>query len=251
MTTAPTATVEAPQERPAGPVIRLDDVDKTFGEGELAVHALRDASIEIERGQFVVVLGPSGSGKTTLMNLIGGIEPVTAGSIAVDDQVVSGLDEGALTEYRRDKVGFVFQFFNLIPTLTALENVTLVGELVGAGENDAAEALAEVGLGDRADRFPSLLSGGEQQRVAIARALVKRPTVLLLDEPTGSLDLETGRHVLGALRSAARAFDSTVLLVTHNSAISRMADRVIHLHSGAIVEDQLQPEPLDAGELQW
>ena len=235
----------------AEPVIRLEDVEKTFGEGELAVHALRDASLEIERGQFVVVLGPSGSGKTTLMNLIGGIEPATAGTITVDGEPVTGLDEAALTEYRRKKVGFVFQFFNLIPTLTAQENVTLVGELVGAGENDAAESLTEVGLADRADRYPSLLSGGDQQRVAIARALVKRPTVLLLDEPTGSLDLETGRQVLGALHAAARTFGSTVLLVTHNSAISRMADRVIHLHSGKIVEDQLQPQPLDASELQW
>ena len=235
----------------AEPVIRLEDVDKTFGEGELAVHALRDASLDIERGQFVVVLGPSGSGKTTLMNLIGGIEPATAGTITVDRHEVTGLDEAALTEYRRTDVGFVFQYFNLIPTLTAQENVTLVGELVGAGENDAAETLSKVGLEDKADRFPSLLSGGEQQRVAIARALVKRPTVLLLDEPTGSLDLETGRVVLGALHSAARSFGSTVLLVTHNSAIARMADRVIHLHSGSIVEDQLQPEPADASELQW
>ena len=249
-----TATTDAPQAEATPsvePVIRLVDVDKTFGEGELAVHALRDASLEIARGQFVVVLGPSGSGKTTLMNLIGGIEPATAGTVVVDRHEVSGLDEGALTEYRRTDVGFVFQFFNLIPTLTAQENVTLVGELVGAGEHDAAEALSAVGLAERADRFPGLLSGGEQQRVAIARALVKRPTVLLLDEPTGSLDLETGRQVLGALRSAAQRFGSTVLLVTHNSAIARMADRVIHLHSGSIVEDHLQPEPLDASELQW
>jgi len=233
------------------PVIRLDDVDKTFGEGDLAVRALRGASLEIGRGQFVVVLGPSGSGKTTLMNLIGGIEPATAGTITVDRHEVSGLDESALTEYRRTDVGFVFQFFNLIPTLTAQENVALVGELVGADESDAAESLAVVGLAHLADRFPSLLSGGEQQRVAIARALVKRPTVLLLDEPTGSLDLETGRQVLGALRSSTTSFGSTVLLVTHNSAIARMADRVIHIHSGQIVEDQLQPEPLDASELQW
>ena len=250
--TTPAIVDQQPQERPGvEPVIRLHDVDKTFGQGELAVHALRDASLEIERGQFVVVLGPSGSGKTTLMNLIGGIEPATAGTITVDRQEISGLGEAALTEYRRTDVGFVFQFFNLIPTLTAQENVTLVGELVGAGEQAAAESLAAVGLADRADRFPSLLSGGEQQRVAIARALVKRPTVLLLDEPTGSLDLETGRHVLGALRSAARKSASTVLLVTHNSAISRMADRVIHLHSGAVVEDRLQPKPAEASELQW
>ncbi len=250
MTTAPMSS-EAPQAPAIEPVIRLEDVDKTFGQGDLAVHALKDASLEVGRGQFVVVLGPSGSGKTTLMNLIGGIEPATAGTITVDGEAVTGLDEAALTEYRRQKVGFVFQFFNLIPTLTAQENVTLVGELVGAGENDATESLDEVALAELADRFPSLLSGGEQQRVAIARALVKRPTVLLLDEPTGSLDLETGRQVLGALRSAAKSFGSTVLLVTHNSAIARMADRVIHLHSGSIVEDHLQPDPVDASELQW
>jgi putative ABC transport system ATP-binding protein len=236
---------------PVEAVIRLDDVDKTFGEGELAVQALRDATLQIERGQFVVVLGPSGSGKTTLMNLIGGIESTSSGRIVVNGAEVTGLDEGALTEYRRTEVGFVFQFFNLIPTLTAQENVTLVGELVGVGEADAARTLEEVGLADKADRFPSLLSGGEQQRVAIARALVKRPTVLLLDEPTGALDLETGRVVLGVLRSAAKSFGSTVLLVTHNSAIAKMADRVIYLHSGSVVEDHLQPQPVDASELQW
>jgi len=250
-----TATVTPAPEQQAPPqvepVIRLEDVDKTFGEGELAVHALKDAELRIERGQFVVVLGPSGSGKTTLMNVIGGIEPTSAGTIVVNGADVTGLDEAALTEYRRTEVGFVFQFFNLIPTLTAQENVTLVGELTGADADDAAHTLEEVGLADKADRFPSLLSGGEQQRVAIARALVKRPTVLLLDEPTGSLDLETGRQVLGVLRSAARSFGSTVLLVTHNSAISKMADRVIHLHSGSIVEDHRQPQPLDASELQW
>ena len=251
MTAAPSTSPDPAVAAGVEPVIRLEDVDKTFGEGDLAVQALKDASLAIERGQFVVVLGPSGSGKTTLMNLIGGIEPVTAGSVTVDGQDISGLDETALTEYRRTKVGFVFQFFNLIPTLTAQENVTVVGELVGASERDADETLDAVGLADRAERFPSLLSGGEQQRVAIARALVKRPTVLLLDEPTGSLDLDTGRQVLGALHGAAATFGSTVLLVTHNSAIAQMADRVIHLHSGSIVEDQLQPEPLDASELRW
>jgi putative ABC transport system ATP-binding protein len=249
--TAPTPTGAEPGIRAAEPAIRLDDVDKTFGDGELAVHALKDASVEIERGQFVVVLGPSGSGKTTLMNLIGGIEPASAGTISVDGQEVSGLDEAALTEFRRTRVGFVFQFFNLIPTLTALENVALVGELTGATEEAAGQTLDQVGLADKADRFPSLLSGGEQQRVAIARALVKRPTVLLLDEPTGSLDLETGRQVLGVLHGVARSYGSTVLLVTHNSAIARMADRVLHLRSGRVVEDHLQPAPLDALELQW
>ena len=248
-----TQTASPPSEGrfATGPVIRLEGVDKTFGVGELAVHALRDAAVAIERGQFVVVLGPSGSGKTTLMNVIGGIEPATAGSVQVNGVEVTGLTERALTEYRRAHVGFVFQFFNLIPTLTARENVALVGELVGADGEVASATLEQVGLGDKADRFPSSLSGGEQQRVAIARALVKRPTLLLLDEPTGSLDLATGRQVLGVLRSAADSFGSTVLLVTHNSAIAKMADRVIHLHSGEIVEDQLQPEPLPASELQW
>ncbi len=251
MTVILAASADPRSPAAAEPVIRLLDVDKTFGEGELAVHALRGTSLEILRGQFVVVLGPSGSGKTTLMNVIGGIEPATAGTILVNGAEVSGLDESALTEYRRTDVGFVFQFFNLIPTLTARENVSLVGELVGAEANAAEQTLQEVGLADKADRFPSLLSGGEQQRVAIARALVKHPTLLLLDEPTGALDLETGRQVLGVLRSAARTFGSTVLLVTHNSAIAKMADRVIHLHSGRVVEDHLQPTPADASELQW
>jgi len=232
-------------------VIRLEAVEKTFGQGDLVVRALKDASLEVDDGQFIVVLGPSGSGKTTLMNVIGGIESATAGTVLVEDTDLSALDEAALTEYRRTRVGFVFQYYNLIPTLTARENVALVGELVGADEEAARMSLAEVGLADKADRFPASLSGGEQQRVAIARALVKRPTLLLLDEPTGSLDLETGRQVLGVLRSAARSFGSTVLLVTHNSAIARMADRVVHLHSGSIVEDRLQSRPLDASELQW
>jgi putative ABC transport system ATP-binding protein len=235
----------------AGPVIALEDVHKTFGSGDLAVHALRGANLGIDPGQFVVVLGPSGSGKTTMINVIGGIEPASSGRITVRGVEIAGLGERALTEYRRQQVGFVFQFFNLIPTLTARENVALVGELVGAGASAAADTLAQVGLADKTDRFPSSLSGGEQQRVAIARALVKRPTVLLLDEPTGSLDLETGRQVLGVLRSAAQSFGSTVLLVTHNSAIARMADRVVHLHSGRVVEDQFQPQPVDASELQW
>jgi putative ABC transport system ATP-binding protein len=249
--TLPSATTVPGATAPGMPLIRMLGVDKTFGSGDLAVRALREATLDVARGQFVVVLGPSGSGKTTLMNVIGGIEPASGGSITVAGREVTGLDDAGLTEYRRTTVGFVFQFFNLIPTLTAFENVALVGELVGSGSSDAAEALAVVGLADKSDRFPSLLSGGEQQRVAMARALVKHPPLLLLDEPTGSLDLETGRQVLGALREAARVFDSTVLLVTHNSAIARMADRVLHLHSGEIVEDVGQPHPLDASELQW
>jgi putative ABC transport system ATP-binding protein len=235
----------------AAPSIRLESVTKVYGEGDLAVHALRDIDLEVPRGQFVVVLGPSGSGKTTLMNLVGGIEPATAGRIEVEGQDLAGLDDRALTTYRRDQVGFVFQFFNLIPTLTALENVALIGELVGVGEDDARRALQAVGLDGRSDHFPSALSGGEQQRVAIARAVVKRPGMLLCDEPTGSLDLDTGRQVLSVLRRLNQGDGRTVMLVTHNSAIAAMADRVLRLHSGRIDEDVLQDAPVEPEAVTW
>ncbi|MFH0750521.1 MAG: ABC transporter ATP-binding protein [Chloroflexota bacterium] len=240
---------------PAGPAdraIRLERITTTYGSGEVAVHALRGIDLEIEAGQFVVVLGPSGSGKTTLMNLVGGIEAPTSGRIAVAGRDITALDERALTAYRRAEVGFVFQFFNLIPTLTALENVALVAELVG--DRDPASSLAalrDVGLADRADHFPGALSGGEQQRVAIARALVKRPSILLCDEPTGSLDLDTGRQVLAVLRRTSRAGERTVVLVTHNSAIAGMADRVLRMGSGELLDDRLQPDPIAPEEVRW
>jgi putative ABC transport system ATP-binding protein len=234
------------------PALRLAGVEKVYGTGELAVRALRGIDIEIPAGQLVVVLGPSGSGKTTLLNLVGGIEAPSAGRIVVAGRDIVGLDEHALTAYRRNDVGFVFQFFNLVTTLTALENVALVAELVGERDPDVSlAALRAVGLADRADHFPSALSGGEQQRVAIARALVKRPTILLADEPTGSLDLATGRQVLAALRKAADGDGRTVLLVTHNSAIAGMADRVLRMGSGELVEDRLQPHPIAAEEVAW
>jgi putative ABC transport system ATP-binding protein len=234
------------------PAIRLAGVTKTYGRGEVAVHALRGIDAEIAPGQLVVVLGPSGSGKTTLLNLVGGIEAPSSGSIVVAGRDLGSLDERGLTAYRRSDVGFVFQFFNLVSTLTALENVALVAELVGERDLDASlAALRMVGLEDRADHFPSALSGGEQQRVAIARALVKRPPLLLADEPTGSLDLATGRQVLAALRRASEADGRTVLLVTHNTAIAAMADRVLRMGSGTIVEDRLQARPIPAEEVAW
>jgi len=237
---------------PADVAIRLERVVKTYGDGEVAVHALRGIDLEIEAGQFVVVLGPSGSGKTTLMNLIGGIEPPTSGRITVAGRELTTLDDRALTAYRRAEVGFIFQFFNLVPTLTALENVALVAELVGdRGPESSLAALRAVGLDDRADHFPGAMSGGEQQRVAIARALVKRPTILLCDEPTGSLDLETGRQVLSALHRTSRTSGRTVVLVTHNSAIAGMADRVLRMGSGELLEDRLQPQPIAPEEVTW
>jgi len=234
-----------------GAAIRFRDMTKTYGTGEIAVHALRGINLDIEAGQFVVVLGPSGSGKTTLMNIVGGIESPTGGTIEVGDRDLAGLDDRQLTAYRRDDVGFVFQFFNLVPTLTAIENVALVAELVGGGEDDARAALESVGLSERFDHFTSALSGGEQQRVAIARALVKSPQVLLCDEPTGSLDADVGRSVLGVIHRLARAEGRTVVFATHNSVIATMADRVLRLRSGEIVDDVLQPNPARPEEVTW
>jgi putative ABC transport system ATP-binding protein len=226
-------------------------VRKTYGSGEVAVYALRGISLEVPAGQFVVVLGPSGSGKTTLMNLVGGIEPLTSGRIEVVGQDLVGLDDTRLTTFRRDTVGFVFQFFNLVPTLTALENVQLVAELVGKSDPDASATLHLVGLDARADHFPAALSGGEQQRVAIARALVKDPPLLLCDEPTGSLDLEIGRQVLAVLHRLSREGGRTVLLVTHNAAIATIADRVVRMRSGEIVEDRLNSSPSAPDGISW
>jgi putative ABC transport system ATP-binding protein len=199
---------------------------------------------------MIVMLGPSGSGKTTFLNLVGGIERLSAGELRVDGRDLSGLSGEDLTRYRRDEIGFVFQFFNLVPTLTALENVQLVAELVGRG-SASEEALRAVGLGDRLDRFPGALSGGEQQRVAIARALVKRPGLLLCDEPTGSLDLDTGRQILALLQAASHEGSRTVVLVTHNSAIAEAADRVIRMRSGEVVSDVRNEHPTPASYLVW
>jgi putative ABC transport system ATP-binding protein len=232
-------------------MIDLTGVTRTYGEGPTAVHALKGVDLSVERGEFVVVLGPSGSGKTTMLNVIGGIEEVTSGRLVVDGVDITTMNEDDRTEFRRSHVGFVFQFFNLIPTLTALENVQLMAELVGKNHDDSLTALDAVGLTERADHFPGMLSGGEQQRVAIARALVKQPPVLLVDEPTGSLDLDTGRQVLTQLRTVSDRDGRTVLLVTHNAAIGGMGDRVIRLHSGEIASIQPNARPLSAAEVEW
>lgn len=241
----------APTSRSVAPVIRLEGVTRTFGEGEVAVHALRDVTLAVARGEFVVLLGPSGSGKTTLLNLVAAIDSPSQGTVEVAGTNLSFLDARARTAFRRDHVGFVFQFFNLIPTLTGLENVRVIAELTGHDASQAEELLAEVDLAGRSDRFPSGLSGGEQQRVAVARALVKQPDVLLCDEPTGALDLDTGRQVLMLLRRLNLERGATVVLVTHNSAIAAIADRVVSLRDGTVAEDCRNAEPLDPALVTW
>jgi putative ABC transport system ATP-binding protein len=238
--------------RSGEPAVALVGCTKQYGSGAVVVDALRGATLDVAPGEFVVILGPSGSGKTTLLNVIGGIEEATSGQVVVAGTDIAHLSAGELTAYRRDRVGFVFQFFNLVPTLTALENVQLLAEVTGSdAEARSRAALARVGLEEVGDRFPAQLSGGQQQRVAIARALVKEPPLVLCDEPTGSLDLDTGRQVLAVLRDLAREGHHTVLLVTHNSAIARMADRVVRLHSGAIASDERVEDPVEAVELEW
>jgi putative ABC transport system ATP-binding protein len=230
--------------------IDISDVSKSYPMGELTVDALKKVSLRIKKGEFLVVLGPSGSGKTTLLNLIGGIDSVSSGSINVDSLEISTLDERGLNRYRRDYVGFIFQFFNLIPTLTARENIELAAELVEKPK-DVMGVMGDISLANRADHFPSELSGGEQQRVAIARALVKDPPILLCDEPTGDLDFETGKRILGVIRQVNRENGKTVILITHNTATGDIADRVLRLRSGEIVSVKENPSPKDASELRW
>ena len=237
-------------DRQDGVIARLEGVTKQYEMGDAVVYALRDVSLDIQEGQFVVLLGPSGSGKTTLLNMIGGLDIPTRGRIWVGGSEITDMNEASLTMYRRKQVGFIFQFFNLVPSLTAGENVEMVAELTGNKRN-AMPALRSVGLGDRIGHFPAQLSGGEQQRVAIARALAKGPSILLGDEPTGDLDYETGKMILGLMRRINRSENATILLVTHNVAISRMADRVIRMRSGEIVEDRAVENPIHPEDLEW
>lgn len=238
---------------PSGePAVEVDGLAKRYGAGDTLVQALHDVGFTIHRGEFVVLLGPSGSGKTTMLNLIGAIEAPSAGRLRVDGIDVTGLDGRAATDFRRHRVGFVFQFYNLVPTLTAFENVELIAEVTGREPAmRAREALRAVQLDARMHHYPGQLSGGEQQRVAIARALVKAPPLVLADEPTGALDLETGREVLGLLHDVTRYVASTVFVVTHNSAIAAMADRVLRLRDGTVVGDERNLEPSDAAEITW
>lgn len=233
------------------PAIRLDHLSKVYGEGVTRVSAVDDVSFDVDGGEFVVLLGPSGSGKTTMLNMIGAIEEPTSGRLMVRGSEIADLDEEGRTAYRRAEVGFVFQLYNLVPSLTARENVQLIAEITGP---DAAErsraALERVGIAERSEHFPGQLSGGQQQLVAIARAIVKHPSVLLCDEPTGALDLERGRVVLGMLASLADE-GRCVVCVTHNSTIANMATRVLRLSDGRIVDDVRQPSPVPAGDLVW
>jgi putative ABC transport system ATP-binding protein len=231
-------------------LIDVENVSKTYPMGAFRVHALKEVTLKIGRGEFLVVLGPSGSGKTTLLNLLGGMDSASSGKISVEGADITKLNEKGLNEYRRYNIGFIFQFFNLIPTLTAAENIELAAELV-RNPRKTEEVLAEVDLKERAGHFPSELSGGEQQRVAIARALVKDPPILLCDEPTGDLDFETGKHILSVMREINRANKKTVIVVTHNTAIGEIADRVLRLRSGEVVEAKENPSPIDPDRLRW
>ena len=237
---------------PAGrdPVFVARGLGKVYRVGEVAIHALREVDLELYPGELVVILGPSGSGKSTLLNILGGLDVPTAGTVRFLEHDLTQDDQPALTRFRREHVGFVFQFYNLIPSLTTRENVALVTEL-SARPMPPEEALALVGLSDRLDHFPSQLSGGEQQRVAIARAIAKRPDVLLCDEPTGALDFETGVVVLEALLTVNQTLGALTVIITHNAAIAGMADRVLRMRSGAFASITRNPERASPRDLAW
>ncbi|MGE0734504.1 MAG: ABC transporter ATP-binding protein [Alphaproteobacteria bacterium] len=234
----------------AQPVFRARGLSKIYRMGEVDVPALRDVDLDVYPGEFVVMLGPSGSGKSTLMNILGGLDSPTSGTAAWRDHDLVGAGDAELTRYRREHVGFVFQFYNLIPSLTARENVQLVTD-IAANPMDPLEALRLVGLADRAEHFPAQLSGGEQQRIAIARAIAKRPDVLLCDEPTGALDVETGKLVLDAIARANRDLATTAIIITHNAAIAGLADRVLRLAGGRIASVERNAHKITAAELVW
>jgi putative ABC transport system ATP-binding protein len=231
-------------------LVRLENVGKTYHMGDLDVEVVRRVSLEIFSGELLVMVGPSGSGKSTLLNILGGLDSPTAGRVWFRDLELSRCTPAQLARYRRDSVGFVFQFYNLVPNLTARENV-LVATEISRQPMEVDRALELVGLTDRADHFPSQLSGGEQQRVAIARAVAKNPELLLCDEPTGALDFETGKRILRLLADLRQQLGTTVLLITHNGAIAPMADRVVRLRSGEVVEVHANPAPLAPEEIEW
>ncbi len=240
----------APPDAAAEPLFALRGVCKTYGQGETAVRALVDVDLDITKGELMVLLGPSGSGKSTLLNILGGLDRVTSGQVRFEGELLTALNEHALTLFRRKHVGFIFQFYNLIPSLTARENVELVGEIAD-DPLSAVEALELVGLGKRIDHFPSQLSGGEQQRVAVARAIAKRPAVLLCDEPTGALDVKTGVRVLEALQEVNERYGSTTMIVTHNADVARMAQRVVRFGDGHVRSVEVNAERVPPSELVW
>lgn len=230
--------------------IEFQNVNKIYQSGDVKVHALKDASFQIEQGEICVIVGQSGAGKTTLLNILGGMDTLTDGRIFLDGVEVSAFRKKELANYRRNDIGFVFQFYNLIPNLTALENVEIASQLCKE-PLDPATILEEVGLGERMNNFPAQLSGGEQQRVAIARALAKNPKLLLCDEPTGALDYQTGKAILKLLQDASRKSGMTVLIITHNSALTAMADRVIRVKSGTIAEVHKNQEMISVEQIEW
>ena len=230
--------------------IEFADVKKTYRSGEVEVEALHGVSFTVEKGEICVIVGPSGAGKTTLLNILGGMDTLTAGRILLYGEEISAYPPKRLIAYRRRDVGFVFQFYNLIENLTALENVELAAQIC-PDPLDAAETLRAVGLGERLRNFPSQLSGGEQQRVAIARALAKNPKLLLCDEPTGALDYNTGKQILQLLEDTSRKSGMTVIIITHNSALTAMADRVITVRSGTVRDVKLNPHPTPISEIEW
>ena len=230
--------------------VEFQNVGKTYHMGEVDICALHDASFQIEKGELVVIVGPSGAGKTTLLNILGGMDTLSEGKVFLDGVEVSAMNKKQLTMYRRLDVGFVFQFYNLIGNLTAVENVELANQIC-PHPLDAVEVMKEVGLEERMKNFPSQLSGGEQQRVAIARALAKNPKLLLCDEPTGALDYQTGKAILQLLQDTGRKNNMTVIIITHNSALTGMADRVIRVKNGTVSSVEINEKPQDISEIEW
>jgi putative ABC transport system ATP-binding protein len=233
-----------------GAFVRFENVNKVYKSGDVEVTALHDVSFEIEEGEICVIVGQSGAGKTTLLNILGGMDTLTSGRVYLGDKEISSFNKHELTKFRREDIGFVFQFYNLIPNLTALENVEIVTQMIKE-PLPAEEVLKNVGLGERLNNFPAQLSGGEQQRVAIARALAKNPKLLLCDEPTGALDYQTGRQILKLLQDQSRKNGMLVVIVTHNSALTAMADRVISVRSGTVVSVQKNYKALPIEEIEW
>lgn len=233
-----------------GEMVRLVDVRKTYHMGEIVIHAVDGLSMEIKEGEFAVVVGPSGAGKTTVLNILGGMDSATSGEVWIDGVDISKFKEKQLTSYRRNDIGFVFQFYNLVQNLTAKENVELASQIC-KNPMDAEQVLRDVGLFDRMDNFPAQLSGGEQQRVAIARALAKNPKLLLCDEPTGALDYNTGKAILKLLQDTCREHHMTVVVITHNSAIAPMADRIIHIKNGRVSRMEENPHPVPVETIEW
>ena len=230
--------------------VRFEGVKKVYRMGEVEIEALRDATFAVEKGELCVIVGPSGAGKTTLLNILGGMDTLTGGRVYLGGEEISAYSARQLTAYRRHDIGFVFQFYNLVPNLTALENVELAAQIC-KDPMDAAEVLRSVGLADRMGNFPAQLSGGEQQRVAIARALAKNPKLLLCDEPTGALDYNTGKAILKLLQLMSRKNGMTVVIITHNSALTAMADRVIQVKNGTVISEEINDRPVPVEEIEW